>query len=81
MLERLLTLLRRGGTRRVADLARELDTTPALVETMLEELGRLGYLKRVAGGCGVGCSTCSMAGLCAAGSSGQMWVFTDPAEN
>lgn len=77
MLQRLLELLRAGGARRVADLARELGTTPRLVEAMLEELGRMGYLRPVAGGCGEACSACPVAGLCAAGTSGQLWTFTD----
>ncbi len=75
MLNQLLELLRQGGTHRVADLARELDTTPELIEMMLEDLCRMGYLKRVGGGCSEKCGTCPMAGLCAAGSEGQLWVL------
>jgi hypothetical protein len=78
MLNRLLDLLRAGGTRRVADLARELDTTPELVEVMLEDLCRKGYLRQVAGGCGEKCASCSMSGLCAAGGDGQLWVLAEP---
>jgi len=70
-------MLRAGGTHRVSDLARELDTTPQLVEVMLDDLARMGYLKRVGGGCSGGCGTCQMAGTCAAGSSGQLWALTE----
>jgi hypothetical protein len=77
VLNQLLELLRSGGTRRVSDLARELDTTPGLVEVMLEDLCRMGYLKRVAGGCGEKCASCPMSGLCAAGSDGRLWVLTE----
>lgn len=77
MLNRLLELLRAGGTRRVADLARELDTTPELVEVMLEDLCRMGHLKRVGGECGEACTSCPMSGLCAAGSDDQLWVLTE----
>ena len=77
MLDRLLELLRAGGTLRIDDLARELDTTPALVEAMLDDLGRMGYLKRVSGGCGAECSACSLAGSCAVGGGGQVWTFTE----
>ncbi|MCP4610374.1 MAG: hypothetical protein GY845_16810 [Planctomycetes bacterium] len=77
MLNRLLELLRVGGTHRVVDLARELDTTSALVEVMLEDLGRMGYLKRVGGECGGGCGGCSMAGSCAVGGGGQVWTLTE----
>ena len=91
----MLELLRSGGTRRVADLARELGTTPELVGVMLEDLCRMGYLRRVEGACGESCGSCSVAGLCAAGSpstspsaplrarpgagGGQLWALTEKA--
>jgi hypothetical protein len=77
MLHRLLEMLRAGGTHRVSDLSRELDTTPQLVEVMLADLARMGYLKRVSGECSDGCGTCPMGGSCAAGSSGQLWALTE----
>lgn len=76
MLDELLHLLRGGGTHRVGDLARKLDTTPEMVEFVLEDLERMGYLRRVGGACEGRCSTCPMAGLCAAGSGGQIWTLT-----
>ncbi len=77
MLNRLLELLRAGGTHLVADLARELETTPALVEAMLEDLDRMGYLKRVVGECGGGCAGCSLAGLCTTGASKRVWTLME----
>ena len=77
MLNRLLELLRAGGTHRVSDLARELNTTPALVKVMLDDLARMGHLKPVDGECGGGCAGCSLAGLCAAGESGRVWTLTE----
>jgi len=76
-LDRLLELLRAGGTHRVSDLARELETTPGLVEAMLEDLVRMGYLKRVGEECAGGCAGCSLAGLCAAGHDGKVWTLTE----
>ena len=76
MLNRLLELLRAGGTHRLVDLARELDTTSALVKVMVEDLSRMGYLKRVGGACAGGCGGCSLAGLCSVGSDGQVWTLT-----
>jgi DNA-binding IscR family transcriptional regulator len=67
MLNKLLELLRAGGTHQVTDLAHKLSTTPALVEVMLEDLARMGYLKQVSGECSGGCTLCSLAGTCAAG--------------
>jgi len=83
MLNRLLDLLRQGGTRRMSDLAHELDTTPELVETMLEDLARMGYVKQVASQCSEKCSTCPMSEMCAAGGTssergdGRMWTLTE----
>jgi DNA-binding Lrp family transcriptional regulator len=78
MLSKLLDLLREGGTRRISDLAHELDTTPELVEAMLEDLARMGYVRRVAAQCSKRCKTCPMAEMCAAEgwSDGQIWVLT-----
>lgn len=76
MLNQLLELLQTGGTHQVADLARKLETTPVLVEMMLEDLARMGYLKRVSGECGGGCTSCSLAGMCAAG-GGQIWTLVE----
>ncbi len=82
MLNKLLYILQEGGTRRIVDLARELDTTPALIETMLEDLERMGYVKHLISQCSETCSACPMSGACAAGSSlpggddGQVWVLT-----
>ena len=81
-MNRLLELLRAGGTHRVTDLARELETTSELVEVMLEDLARMGYLKPVGGECGGGCGGCSLAGLCATGTEqdGQVWALADRGE-
>lgn len=84
MLERLLNLLRAGGGYRIADLARELDTTPALVEAMLEDLAWMGYLRQMGGGageraCGERCVGCALAGSCVATGGGRVWVLTEKA--
>jgi hypothetical protein len=92
MLSRLLELLREGGTHRVSDLARELDTTPELVETMLEDLERMGHVKAMAAQCSEGCATCPMfergchlspgtPGSSLSGrDSGKIWVLTEDLE-
>jgi len=77
MLEKLLDLLKQGGSHRVVDLARVLDTTPLLVDTMLEDLGRMGYIRPLEASCGTSCDSCPMSGLCASGSSGRVWVLTE----
>jgi len=67
MLDRLLELLREGGTRPIRSLADELDTTPELVRAMLEDLERMGYLRRLGAECQARCSTCRLSGACVAG--------------
>lgn len=92
MIERLLDLLRTGGVRQVADMAHELETTPALVEMMLEHLEQTGHLMRPDGGtggqgCGGAevqgsqerCAACALAGSCAALGGGRVWVLTEKA--
>ena len=77
MMDRLLDLLQAGGTHRVSDMARRLGTTPRLVEAMLDELTRLGYLKQLGAQCGDGCSVCPVAGMCTAEASGRVWTLTE----
>jgi DNA-binding Lrp family transcriptional regulator len=71
MLNRLLELLQQGGTRRIRHLADELNTTPELVEAMLEDLARMGYLKRVGAQCSDKCTICPLSEMCIAGGSSR----------
>jgi DNA-binding IscR family transcriptional regulator len=80
VLNRLLELLQAGGTHRVTELARQLETTPELIEVMLDDLARMGYLKPVGGECGGACAGCSLAGLCATGTDGRVWALADGGE-
>lgn len=78
MLDQLVELLRAGGTHRVTDLARALETTPELIEAMLETLTRMGYVRRLAVSCvGASCGACPVAGLCTAEGSGRVWALTE----
>jgi hypothetical protein len=80
MLLRLLALIGRGGIQRPRDLAAELATTPALVEEMLADLERMGYLASLPDGCGPSaCHGCSQAcagplGMIVQG--GKLWALT-----
>ena len=62
MLDRLIKTLQAGGTYSLNDLARELGTTPALVEMMLESLSGMGYVERGSEGCAGACGGCSQEG-------------------
>lgn len=86
MLNRLLELLQQGGTSRIRNLADRLGTTPQLVEAMLDDLARMGYLTRISTGCSDKCTACPLSNMCVAGgSSGQdsrsqgltAWVLTE----
>ncbi|MCS7177816.1 MAG: FeoC-like transcriptional regulator [Anaerolineae bacterium] len=74
LLERLLEILQAGGTHRVSDLAHMLDTTPALVEMMLEELARAGYVKPIAA-CAEPCTACPLTDSCIPAQAGKAWVL------
>jgi len=75
MLEQLLALLRRGDTHSYGDLARKLDITETLLESMLETLERMGYLRQVSMGCGGHCQGCTAHTVCAAGGQGKLWAL------
>jgi hypothetical protein len=81
LLERLLALLQEGGLRTPAELAQELSTSPALVEAMVEELTRRGYLQETSKQCVEHCRGCPLAGECAVAWSGRVWRVNDPARS
>lgn len=74
MLERLLRQLATGVTT-VPELARELGTSPELVEAMLEDLERRG-LVRVVEGCVGSCQGCGVSG-CLSAWRGRAWAVAD----
>lgn len=84
MLERILERLESGGMHSVRTLARELNVTEPLVEAMLADLERMGYLKRVcASGCSGDCASCGLGAsertecnpACGIVGSGQLWTL------
>lgn len=77
MLERLLSLVGQGGVHSYADLARQLDVTEELLEQMLQDLARMGYLRPVANGCETHCAGCPMADTCGVIGSTRMWALTE----
>ena len=80
MLERLLYEICNGGTLEVSALAARLDTSPAMVQAMLEHLQRLGYIQPYGESCGDGCGGCNLSQTCkpAAGSNKiNMWKYQE----
>jgi predicted ArsR family transcriptional regulator len=77
MLERLLDLVGQGGVHSYTDLARQLDVSEELLEQMLQDLARMGYLRPVADGCEAHCAGCPMAEICAIGGPRRVWALTE----
>jgi len=77
MLRKLLRLVSQGGTHTRAELARELEVSEGLVEQMLEDLKRMGYLTPVEGSCISQCAACPLARYCAVGTPTRLWSLTE----
>jgi hypothetical protein len=75
MIEQLLSLVAEGGVHSYEELMRRLGVSQPLLEMMLENLARLGYLRAANDGCGTHCSGCAM-GSCSVAGSGQLWSLT-----
>jgi len=78
LLEQLLALVRQSGVRSIAEVAAELGTSPALVETMLEDLTQRGYLQPLETQCAQRCTGCALAGQCAVTKGGRVWQIASP---
>lgn len=76
MIEQLLRILAEGGIHSYEDLAGRLSVSMPLLEMMLEDLSRLGYLRSINNGCGMHCAACSVGGCSIAGPS-RLWVLTE----
>ena len=75
MLERILQILATGGTHTLKHLAQQLDVSEELLESMIDELVHMGYLKPVHVKCGDDCNHCPTTGTCTSGGSGRVWVL------
>jgi hypothetical protein len=76
MMERLLQLVGEGGVHSYKDMTKELSVSQSLLEAMLVDLARLGYLRAVNGGCSEQCSACPI-GRCAVIGRGRLWTLTE----
>ncbi len=76
MLENLLQLVAEGGVHSYEDLMRRLSVSQPLLEMMLQDLARLGYLRLVGDACGEQCEACPV-GCCSATDPGHTWTLTD----
>lgn len=76
MLEQVLQLVAEGGAHSYEELARRLAIPTALLEAMLADLARLGYLQAVNSRCQRQCAGCPLGGCVAAG-TGRLWTLTE----
>jgi len=76
MLEQLLHMVAEGGLHSYEELAKRLSISVPLLETMLEDLARRGYLRPVDSDCGMHCTGCS-AGTCSITGPGRLWTLTE----
>jgi hypothetical protein len=75
MLEQLLQLVAQGGVHSYQDLMHHLSISQPMLESMLEDLMRLGYLQAVDDGCDRRCATCPI-GSCLVAGSRRLWSLT-----
>ena len=91
MLERLLDLLASGGVHTPGELAARLGVSDGLLDQMLTDLSRMGYLRQVGDVEDIACAPspaapssrcggCSLVSACAVGagkSGSRVWALTD----
>ncbi len=74
---RLLSLVGQGGVHSYADLAHQLGVSEELLEQMLQDLARMGYIQPVGGTCDTSkCHHCPLGSGCAMDARGRVWVLT-----
>jgi hypothetical protein len=79
MLTRLLQLVASArGVVTVPDMAREMGVSRGLLEAMIEDSVRLGYLSPVEGRCShLPCADCMLEASCRTSTSPGYWLLTD----
>ena len=76
MLRELIGVIAEGQLHSQMELARRLGVSEGLVERMLEDLARMGYLEPIAG-CAEECAACPLARMCIIGHPRRAWVLTE----
>ncbi len=73
MFDKLMSMLKRGGTVTVDQMARELDTSPELVGQMIEHLASAGWLRQMGVSCDNTCNQCVFARDCRRVGESRVW--------
>lgn len=77
MLWELMRMIAEGQIHNQVELARQLGVSEGLVEQMLEDLARMGYLTPVEGSCISQCAACPLAKFCTVGTPTRLWSLTE----
>ena len=80
MLEQVLMQVGQGGVHSYADLARQLAISEELLEQMLQDLARMGFIRPVADVCGIHCTGCPQTKACATERRARVWALMDETE-
>jgi hypothetical protein len=81
MMDRLVAEIRQGGTLDTRRLASKLNTSPFMVEAMLDHLRRTGFLRSYES-CSEGCTGCDLSASCSLekkGSGTRLWQYVQEA--
>ncbi len=77
MLMHLLSQIADGGNLSRSELSRRLNVSHKLLEQMLLDLSRIGYIESVDDTCATSrCTHCPFSGECASINKGKRWVLT-----
>jgi hypothetical protein len=77
MLMRLLRLVAEGGVHSYTTLVGQLGVSTGLLEQMLQDLSRMGYVAPVGGACDTSqCRHCPLGGSCATDTQCNVWALT-----
>ena len=72
-----MQLMAEGGVHSYATLADQLSVSKGLLEQMLQDLARMGYVEPLDGACDTSkCHHCPLGGSCATDTQGNVWVLT-----
>ena len=77
MLHKLIRAIAEGQARSLGDLAKQLGVSVGLIEQMLEDLVRQGYLRLTSMECASGCAGCPSASACTLTQPVKTWVLTE----
>ena len=77
MLRQVLRIVAQGGIHTRGELAHRLEVSEELLQQMIDELVRIGYLKPVAEDGNDRCAGCPFAGKCAIDGTGRIWTLTN----